>query len=110
MKIKQTARFVLANNDNHCFLALHNHYLPENIGKWGTVGGIMDPGDADILACLRREWGEEFAGASVHDFEIGELLIELKANGTTHSFFAVKTRLQNLVRSQPEEVLQAAYF
>jgi 8-oxo-dGTP pyrophosphatase MutT (NUDIX family) len=108
--MRHTARAVLINTDNHCFIAVHNHFIPENIGKWGTIGGIMDSTDSDILFCLRRELAEEFASASATDFEIGEKLTEIEKNGTTHHFFAVKTDLRTLAPSQPEEVLQVGFF
>ncbi len=70
----------------------------------------MDSTDTDILFCLRRELSEEFADTVTDDFEIGDKLVEIEKNGTTHHFFEVRTSLQTLVPSQPEEVLQAGFF
>lgn len=106
--MKQTARAVLTNHQGLCFLALHNHYLPENIGKWGTIGGIMDASDPDILHCLRRELGEEFAGEG--DFEIGKKLGEIEKNGVLHHFFHVRTARDSLEVAQPEEILDARFM
>lgn len=41
-------------------LVQHNNKRPENIGKWGTPGGGVEPGDADLVEALRREMREEF--------------------------------------------------
>ena len=51
-------RCVLARND-HYLLVLHNNRLPENYGKWGLPGGVLDNGEEPTTG-LRRELKEEF--------------------------------------------------
>lgn len=51
-------RCVLARNFRY-LLVQHNNRLPENIGKWGLPGGILDVAEEPITG-LRRELTEEF--------------------------------------------------
>ena len=108
--MRHTARAVLTNSQGHCFLALHNHYLPENIGKWGTVGGILDDSDADISACLARELSEEFCSVSADTFKISEKLVEVTRGSTVHHFFRVWTNEVSLTIAQPQEILEAGFL
>ncbi len=51
-------RCVLVRN-YHYLLVLHNNRLPENYGKWGLPGGVLDEGEEPSIG-LRRELHEEF--------------------------------------------------
>lgn len=51
-------RCVLASNDRY-LLVLHNNRLPENYGKWGLPGGVLE-NDEEPTTGLRRELDEEF--------------------------------------------------
>ncbi len=51
-------RCVLARKDRY-LLVLHNNRLPENYGKWGLPGGVLDNGEEPTTG-LRRELKEEF--------------------------------------------------
>lgn len=51
-------RCVLARKDRY-LLVLHNNRLPENYGKWGLPGGVLDGGEEPTTG-LRRELKEEF--------------------------------------------------
>ena len=51
-------RCVLVHNDRY-LLVLHNNRLPENYGKWGLHGGVLDEGEEPSIG-LRRELHEEF--------------------------------------------------
>lgn len=51
-------RCVLARNDRY-LLVLHNNRLPENFGKWGLPGGVLDGGEEPAVG-IRRELKEEF--------------------------------------------------
>jgi len=51
-------RCVLARNDRY-LLVLHNNRLPEDFGKWGLPGGVLDSGE-EPAAGIRRELKEEF--------------------------------------------------
>ncbi len=51
-------RCVLEHKD--CYLlVLHNNRLPENFGKWGLPGGVLDIAEEPTTG-LRRELSEEF--------------------------------------------------
>lgn len=58
VKVINRVRCVLARND-HYLLVLHNNRLPENYGKWGLPGGVLDEGEEPSIG-LRRELHEEF--------------------------------------------------
>ena len=51
-------RCVLVHNDRY-LLVLHNNRLPENYGKWGLPGGVLD-NDENPITGLHRELKEEF--------------------------------------------------
>ena len=108
--MRQTARALIINEQGLCFLAVHNHFRPENIGKWGTVGGLVDPTDLSIEDCLRRELQEEFLGISQDSFKVGVKVDEIVLNNTLHHFFEVHTVLTELTVAQPQEVLQTQFF
>ena len=79
-------RCVLARNQ-HYLLVQHNNRLPENFGKWGLPGGVLDIAEEPIIG-LRRELTEEFqisigdvvlwTGPGVPDFYRNAFLVGIK--------------------------------
>jgi predicted NUDIX family phosphoesterase len=57
--------------------------------RWSIgVGGHLNPGDAGVEGCLRREWAEELAADFVPDFEpVGLLNDDTTAVGAVHVGF-----------------------
>lgn len=57
--------------------------------RWSIgVGGHLNPGDADVEGCLRREWAEELVAGFVPDFApIGVLNDDTTAVGAVHLGF-----------------------
>jgi predicted NUDIX family phosphoesterase len=57
--------------------------------RWSIgVGGHLNPGDAGVEGCLRREWAEELAAGFVPDFEpVGLLNDDTTAVGAVHVGF-----------------------
>ena len=57
--------------------------------RWSIgVGGHLNPGDAGVDGCLRREWAEELAADFVPDFEpVGLLNDDTTAVGAVHVGF-----------------------
>ena len=97
----RTSRCVLKHGDRF-LLAIHNNRRPENIGKWGLVGGRMDQGE-DPLATVRREIAEELdlivqALALVGDYEYQGW----------HRVFGAQVEAA-VVRVDPNEILEVAW-
>lgn len=58
VKAINRVRCVIARS--HCYLLVqHNNRLPDNHGKWGLPGGVLDNGEEPTIG-LRRELKEEF--------------------------------------------------
>jgi predicted NUDIX family phosphoesterase len=57
--------------------------------RWSIgVGGHLNPGDADVEGCLRREWAEELAAGFVPEFApVGLLNDDTTAVGAVHLGF-----------------------
>lgn len=57
--------------------------------RWSIgVGGHLNPGDADVEGCLRREWAEELVAGFVPDFApVGLLNDDTTAVGAVHLGF-----------------------
>lgn len=57
--------------------------------RWSIgVGGHLNPGDAGVEGCLRREWAEELAAGFVPEFEpVGLLNDDTTAVGAVHLGF-----------------------
>jgi predicted NUDIX family phosphoesterase len=57
--------------------------------RWSIgVGGHLNPGDADVESCLRREWAEELVAGFVPDFApVGLLNDDTTAVGAVHLGF-----------------------
>ncbi len=74
-------RCVLARN-NRYLLVQHNNRLPENFGKWGLPGGVLDVGEEPTTG-LRRELAEEF------QLDIGDVVLlgDWEYRDETHRVF-----------------------
>ena len=74
-------RCVLARNN--CYLLVqHNNRLPENFGKWGLPGGVLEIAEEPTCG-LRRELAEEF------QLDIGDVVLlgDWEYRDETHRVF-----------------------
>ena len=74
-------RCVLEQNHRY-LLVQHNNRLPENLGKWGLPGGVLDIAEEPTNG-LRRELSEEF------QIDIGDVVLlgDWEYRDETHRVF-----------------------
>ncbi|MBN2469749.1 MAG: NUDIX hydrolase [Anaerolineae bacterium] len=81
-------------------LVQHNNKRPENIGKWGTPGGGVEPGDPDLVEALRREMREEFE----IEIDVHEFVQTYEYHKREHHVFLASPARTNFILD-PEEIL-----
>jgi 8-oxo-dGTP pyrophosphatase MutT (NUDIX family) len=110
LKKRTTVRAILIDSMDRLFLAQHNERDPQDLGKWGTVGGGLDEEDKDFLSCLKREIREEFGENAVLRMNFGSYLGIHERKDRVDHFFVIETKDTTLSTSQPEEILDTRFF
>ncbi len=83
MIVKKISRVRCVLEHKDCYLlVLHNNRLPENFGKWGLPGGVLDIAEEPTTG-LHRELAEEF------QVDIGDVVLlgDWEYRDETHRVF-----------------------
>ena len=98
-------RCVLARNHRY-LLVQHNNRLPENFGKWGLPGGVLNIAEEPATG-LRRELAEEF------QIDVGgvALLGDWEYRDETHRVFGCqfKSRIESYDTNEILDIVWLTY-
>ena len=115
--MKEAVRALIVNGKSQLYMVVHHYFDPRNHGKWSTVGGRVESGDVSEIACLRREFTEEFGEAVDHQIKILDKVAMLDwkdefntGNTVRHHFYHVEFFGDQLVPAQPEEIVEGRFL